>query len=203
MNTLTYIIQKFNLQTTRPGTEVIGSRNKELLEMFRDLGYKTGVEIGVERGVYSEKICKEVPGVMLYCIDPWKAYPSYREHVTQEQLDQFYKETQETLKPYGCKIIRGFSEEVYKNFPDGSLDFVYIDGNHDFLHTTQDISYWMPKVRSGGIVAGHDFRRTKHGAVNNVKDVVPSYAYAMNINPWFVLRTADGKSAPSWFWVKQ
>jgi hypothetical protein len=201
MNTFDYIIKRFNPQFGKYWTEIPGSRNNELLTMFRDLGFKTGVEIGVERGVYSERICRAIPGVKLYCIDPWKTYPEYREHVTQEQLDAFYEETKEKLKTYDCKVIRGFSEEVYRDFPDESLDFIYIDGNHDFLHTTQDIAYWMPKVRHDGILAGHDFRRTKHGAVNSVKDVVPAYAYSAGIKPWFVLR--EPKGASSWFWIKK
>jgi hypothetical protein len=202
MNTLDYINQKFKPQYNKFYGEIEGGRGKELLTMFRELGFKTGAEIGIERGVFSEKICKSVPGVKLYCIDPWQFYPGYREHVSQDQLDGFYEETKEKLKPYGCIVIKGFSEEVHKDIPDGSLDFVYIDGNHDFLHTTQDLFYWTPKVRAEGIVSGHDFKRTRHGAANHVKDVIPAWAYAHGIRPWFVLNEKETGTAPSWFWVK-
>ena len=201
MKTLDYIIQKFKPQFNKRWAEIPGTRDKELLEIFRDLKFEKGAEIGVERGAYSEVICKRIPNVTLYCIDAWEAYPQYREHVSQDKLDQFYKETKNRLKPYNAKIIKGFSEEVHKDFADGSLDFVYIDGNHDFLHITQDIYYWMPKVRRDGIVAGHDFVRVKGKYTNHVKDVIPAYAHAMNIDPWFVLR--EPKRASSWFWIKQ
>lgn len=200
MDTLDYIGKKFNLKSPGPGTNIPGSREVELLTIFKDLGFTKGVEIGVERGVFSEKICQANPQLTLYCVDPWKAYKGYRDHVSQEKLDLFYKETSERLSNYNCKIIRGFSEEVYKQFPDESLDFVYIDANHDFLHVTQDIYYWMTKIRKGGIVAGHDFRRDKGNYINHIKDVIPAITYALKINPWFILRSPDETS--SWFWVK-
>lgn len=198
MNTLDYIIKKFNLKKTGPGTYIPGSRSKELLDLFRELDFKSGAEIGVETGLYSEQICKTNPNLMLYCIDPWQAYPGYRDHVSQKKQDQFYLETQIRLAPYKHKIIRNYAEEAYRDFADNSLDFVYIDGNHDFFHVTQDIHYWIPKVRPGGIVAGHDYRRINGN--NHVKDVIPAYAYAKHIAIWFILYTH--KESSTWFWVK-
>ena len=86
-------------------------------------------------------------------------------------------------------------------FSDGTLDFVYIDGNHNFKNVANDIVEWSKKVRVGGIVSGHDFKRQKAGSsyICHVKDVVHAYAYAHGIKPWFVLR---GDKAPSWLWVK-
>lgn len=203
MNTLDYIVKKFNPQFHKYQAEIPGSRSKELLETFKELGFTTGAEIGVEQGLYSEKICQMIPGIKLYCIDAWKNYPGYFERFSQKQLSQFYLETKKRLKPYNCKIIRGFSENVYKRIPDESLDFLYIDGNHDFFYITQDLHCWTPKVRPGGIVSGHDFVRKKHDRVNHVKDVIPAYTYAHGIHPWFVLREPGRRAVSSWFWVKK
>lgn len=203
MDSFNYIIEKFKLEKVWAGTPINGSRNKELLDLFRELGFKIGVEIGTETGVYSEQIMKSIPDLTLYCVDPWKAYSGYREHLSQEYMDELYKTTVKKLKPYNCKIVRNFSEKAYKKFEDESIDFVYIDGNHDFLHVTQDIAFWSPKVRKDGIIAGHDFIRTKAHPMrvtNNVKDVVPSYAYGAGIPVWFVIQTTN--ESPSWFWVK-
>jgi hypothetical protein len=202
MNTLETIIKKFNLKNTplRPGTWVMGSRNKELLELYTELGFKLGAEIGVEAGIYSEEMCKSVPNLTLYSIDPWKAYGGYREHVSQEKLEALYKTAYDRLKPYNCYIIRDLSENAHELFQDESLDFVYIDGNHDFLHVTNDLEYWSRKVKKGGIVGGHDYIRRSGPYRNNVKDVIPAFAYANGIREWFILR--EPKGASSWFWVK-
>ncbi len=48
------------------------------------------------------------------------------------------------------------SSEAAKRFKDQSLDFVFIDGDHDYAAARQDILVWREKVKSGGVLAGHD-----------------------------------------------
>ena len=202
MNTLETVTKKFNItEKPHPGTWVKGSRNKELLELFKDLNFKVGAEIGVEKGVYSETICKAIPDVTLYSIDPWITYKGYREHVSQEQMDLMYQSTYNRLKGYQCFVIRDFSESAFSKFADRSLDFVYIDGNHDFLHVTQDIINWSKKVKVGGIISGHDYVRRSGIHQNHVKDVLPSYCYSQGISEWFILN--EQKGANSWFLVNK
>jgi hypothetical protein len=133
-------------------------------------------------------------------VDPWRAYKRYREHVSQEKLDEFMKEAHLRTYKYSRRVIRNTSVEAAKLIGDGVLDFVYIDANHEFLHVTQDISIWEKKVRPGGIIAGHDFtRRKQNGYQCHVKDVVQAWTYSHGIRPWFVCR---GDKSASWFWVK-
>lgn len=200
MNTLDYITKRYNITNPKAGTEILGTRHKDLLEIFRDLDFRKGAEIGVEQGVFAEEICKTNPQLTLFCVDPWQAYEGYFEHTEQEKLDNFHDETVKRLAPYSAKIIREHSEVAYKQFEDSSLDFVYIDGNHEYFYVAQDLHFWIPKVKPGGIVAGHDFRRNSRKFVNDVKDVIPSFAYAKRISPWFILR--EPIEASSWFWIK-
>ena len=174
-----------------------------LAQLFAELGFTEGAEIGVEKGVFSEILCQANPQLTLYSIDPWKAYREYRDHTTQEKIDEIYNEAVNRLKNYNCKIIRKFSEEAYKDFADVSLDFVYIDANHDAKHTWQDLTLWVPKVKPGGIVSGHDFVRYKgdYGLVNQVKDTVLKFTGENNISPLFALRDANERT--SWMWVKR
>lgn len=198
---LDIIAHKFVLDlSARSPIELPMSRWDGFPEFLRDLGYGHGAEIGVEEGVYSERLCKKIPYLSLHSIDAWLHYPGYRDHVSQEKLDRFYETAKARLLRYRVDVIRMKSVDAAPFFDDHSLDFVYIDGNHEFLHVTQDIAAWEPKVRRGGIVAGHDFRRDKNGQYQcHVKDVVQAWTYAHGIRPWFVLR---GDKSPSWFWVK-
>jgi predicted O-methyltransferase YrrM len=43
-------------------------------------------------------------------------------------------------------------------YDDASLDFVFIDGSHDYDSVCKDIDAWLPKVKPNGILAGHDYR---------------------------------------------
>ena len=54
-------------------------------------------------------------------------------------------------------LITGDSEEVANSFENESLDFVFIDAEHAYENIKKDILVWMPKVKNGGILAGHDY----------------------------------------------
>lgn len=167
-----------------------GGRNK-LPELFNELGYKKGAEIGVEQGIFSEVICKGIPGVKLICVDPWKEY----NRITQEMCDKYYQEALERLKPYDVEYKRMTSIEAVKTVPDESLDFVYIDGLHEFDPVMLDIILWSPKVRTGGIVSGHDFMQ---GYRMGVVTAVEAYTKGHYTPAWYITRGRE----PSWFWVK-
>lgn len=181
------------------------SRHRELLTLWRDLGYRVGAEIGVETGKYSEEICRAIPGIKLYCVDPWQAYDRYADHVSQSRLDNFYNVAVSRLihmNHFNVEIIRKTSLEAVKQFEPGSLDFVFIDGNHHFDFVVQDIIAWTPIVRRGGIVAGHDYKPEGSETIPipfGVIEAVNAYTAAHKIHDWFVL-TRD--RCPSWMWVK-
>jgi len=184
-----------------PGRVEIPDGNRvDLARLFGELGFRTGAEVGVEKGKYSEVLCQKNPGVKLYAIDAWQTFPAYRDHVTNEELEYFRAETVTRLAPYGCIVIKGLSTEVATRFDDESLDFVYIDGGHDFANVASDLSAWNKKVRPGGVVSGHDYtKKPGSGALNEVVEVVDAWMKAKNIHPWFVLK---GDRSNSWFYVK-
>lgn len=163
----------------------------DLAVLFAELGYKRGAEVGVREGIYSEILCKANPNLELLCIDPWE--PTFK--YTPRKTRRLYQETVDRMAPFNAELIKGYSLEVVKDIPDKSLDFVYIDALHEFDPVIQDIIQWVPKVVSGGIVAGHDFCHSRNGGV---VFAVEAYTRAHNINPWFL--TSHDKE-PSWFWV--
>jgi len=172
------------------------SRHAGFIELLKELGFGTGAEVGVETGSYSEQLCRGIPGLKLYCVDAWTSYEGYRDYVGQDNLDGFYETAKLRLAPYDATLIKGWSVDVARQFEDGSLDFVYIDANHTFEFVTADIAVWRKKVRPGGILAGHDFRRSRHNC--HVKDVVQGWTYSHGISPWFI---AGRDKSPSWMWV--
>ena len=129
------------------------SRN-EIPEFCVAMGYKVGLEVGIWEGEFTERFCKE--GIKMYGIDPWIA----RGRQSQTQQNDRCDRAIARLTPYDCEVIRKTSMEAVKDFADNSLDFVYIDGDHRYRFVIEDIREWSKKVRSGGVISGHDYACT-------------------------------------------
>ena len=177
-------------------------RSNELIDLFRELGFTTGAEIGVSKGNYAKVLCHGIPNLKLYCVDPWQTYKGYSEINDQAVMGDIFEQAKKKLAGFNCKIIRKTSMEAVKNFEPNSLDFVFIDGNHDFEYVINDIISWMKVIRPGGILYGHDY----HAGIaddesGNLNYAVQAYANAYKIWPWFVLRAR--RTGACWMWVKQ
>jgi predicted O-methyltransferase YrrM len=198
---LTYILNKYGVsREMRSPIDLPTVGRDDLALLFAELGYRSGVEIGVESGEYTEVLAKANPKATIYCVDAWKAYRGYRDHVTQEKIDGFLLNTRRRLAPYNCNIIQGLSMDVVGEFADRSLDFAYIDGNHSLEFVINDLIQWAKKVRKGGCIAGHDMRKVKGNGQFHVVQAVNAYTDAYKVKPWFVCRK---DRAPSFFWVKE
>lgn len=178
--------------------EIPDCDRNDLPKLFTELGFKVGVEIGVYKGHYSEVLCQA--GLKLYAIDPWLVYKDYAWlRSDQDEMERMYQRAKKRLAFYNCTIIRMTSMEAVKLFDDGSLDFVYIDGNHGFKSVTEDIYEWSKKVKIGGIISGHDYYNDeKRKFHSDVKYVLDNYTKAAHIKNWFVLKKDKDTS---WFWI--
>lgn len=163
-------------------------------------GFQHGVEVGVWRGGYSQELFKANPSLRLIGVDPWRAYGEYHDKKNdQARLDEARRGAVELFAKYtGGELWRVTSQKAAARVPDGSLDFVYLDGNHGREFIDADLAAWVPKVRSGGVVSGHDYaERTPADPGYQVKAAVDAFTADRGIAPWFVL--AKDKH-PSWFW---
>lgn len=70
-----------------------------------------------------------------------------------------YSETMNSIKDYENRaiMVRSLAEDVVDLFQDESLDYIYIDANHAYDYVKQDIELWYPKLKKGGLFAGHDY----------------------------------------------
>jgi hypothetical protein len=203
-NALNYIVNKFNIDVNADShlpIKIPETTREELAVLYSELGFKTGAEIGVERGAFSERICINNPQLKLYCIDAWEVYNTNDGYTSQEELDRYFSQASERLSQYNCKFIKKYSQNAVEDFPENSLDFVYLDANHNFDYVMNDIILWSPKVKNGGIVSGHDYvaNNVSHTFHYGVIEATNAYTKAHNITPWFVF---DGERSASWFWVK-
>lgn len=187
MNTLDFLLKRFNTENNGEFPFNLPFRRDELAKTLRDLGYKVGAEIGVDRGIYSEELCQANPELKLFCIDPWKDYDDYDDIKGQQEFEVRYNEAVNRLKPYNCTIIRKSSMSACKDFEPESLDFVYLDGNHSSKYLIDDLDKWSKIVKKGGIIAGHDYRSTlsSHGKWSVTRGV-HNYLNSNNIKELFL-----------------
>ena len=202
--TLSYIVKKFNLNLNQPQPVKIESVGRNgLAKLFADLGFKKGAEIGVDRGAFSEILCQANPQLQLFSIDAWSTSafedPLNTSKKMQKQFEEHYQDAKRRLARYNCKVIRKKSLDAVNNFDDNSLDFVYIDSNHNFVEVASDIYRWEKKVKAGGIISGHDYCHFPPTKDNHVKHIVDAYTLAFEIFPYFEL---GQDRYHSWFWVK-
>lgn len=117
----------------------------ELPAFLKEMGLTTGAEIGVYRGEFTEKFL--LAGLNVYAIDPWIGYSGAgRTEQVQTKQDTNFEEAKRRLSPYkNCIPIRKTSMEALPRIKDGSLDFVYIDGDHRFRFIAEDIYEWSKR----------------------------------------------------------
>lgn len=145
---------------------LLGNRGRVFSTLIDKYDIKVGAEIGVDAGRFSANLLVKSKIDLIYGIDCWLTRP-YR-----------YTEAVRRLAKYGnrCTLIHKTSEEAAVDFDDESLDFVYIDADHTYAATKQDIDLWWPKVKFGGVFSGHDyFVNTNSGDVG-VVDAVEEFA---------------------------
>jgi hypothetical protein len=168
------------------------SHRGHIVEIFNEAGFKFGAEIGIELGRFSRLLCDTIPELKLICVDPWQAYSRN----SQEREDKYYQNAKDRLEGKNVEIMRMTSLEASQKVEDNSLDFVYIDALHDFDSVMMDLLLWNPKVKSGGIISGHDF---VHYYQFGIIQAVQAFTQAHQIHAWYI---TTGEPTPSFLWIK-
>jgi predicted O-methyltransferase YrrM len=135
------------------------------------------VEVGVYKGksilYLAEALKKQGKRVGLYGVDTFKGSEEHDikgNELLLEYLNNvyFFRDNITTIMQPSVKAATQFA--------DGSLDFVFIDAAHDYANVCADIKAWKPKVKKGGMLAGHDYHHPPvYEAVRDTLGVVDVY----------------------------
>lgn len=109
-------------------------------------------EIGVDMGDFSEAILQHTSPQKLHLIDLWgteRYHQGKRKGVEQKFANEIAQQQVE--------LNLGLSTEVVNSFPEAYFDWIYIDTDHSYKNTLQELQLYSVKVKTGGIIAGHDF----------------------------------------------
>jgi hypothetical protein len=128
-----------------------------------------GAEIGVYRGEMSAQLLAGRPDLYLLMVDSWASQAEQPEayRATRDSHALLTATTQRTHfgRAVGAtrfalqrrEILHMRSEDAAALVEPGSLDFVFLDGDHSYEGTTADIAAWLPAVKPGGLLCGHDY----------------------------------------------
>lgn len=173
---------------------------------------KTGIEIGVDKGGFSNHILNRSKIQTYYCVDTWQDNfgSNYRPGEYDKDGNVRYQEARKTLCEHiqsnRAIMLRMTSLFASSSFGNQTLDFCYIDGDHSLEGIYLDLKAWVPKIKTGGIIAGHDYKDGPKSGINDyfgvqldfhVKTAVDyfcrRYGYKVNITGGRIL---------SWWFVK-
>lgn len=120
------------------------------------------VEVGVWKGrsacYMAVEIINSEKDIKFDCVDTWE-YVSTSDEIGEEQFKGLFDTFKRNIEPVKDRIgiIRTLSWDGASNYSDESLDFVFIDAGHDYDSVKKDLTAWYPKVKQGGVLAGHDY----------------------------------------------
>lgn len=129
-----------------------------------------GAEIGVYKGKLSSELLERLPNLCLFMIDRWAEYSqkeksgnkfSVMSQRNQDSFDAAHKKAEAVKVKYEPRafIFKMDSVSASGKFKNGVLDFVFIDAGHSFYSVVSDIEAWVPKIKPGGWICGHDYHR--------------------------------------------
>ena len=133
-----------------------------------------GIQIGSYRGESAQIFLNSNAFIKFYCIDSWiKGYDPadgtsnapFKE--IEEDFDNRFKNNKIIIK------IKNMSSKVFNMFEDNSIDFIYIDGCHRYQNVKEDLINYVPKIKIGGLICGHDYGGGGH--IAGVKKAVDEF----------------------------
>lgn len=135
------------------------------------------VEVGVWKGTSASymgvEILRSGKNIKFDCIDPFIAVGEEMQEfkITHEDLKNQFIENMKPLEGRYNLYTEG-SPKVTELYKDKSLDFVFIDGSHKYEDVVEDIKSWIPKMKKGGILSGHDYTSGWTEVVKAVNDTL-------------------------------
>jgi predicted O-methyltransferase YrrM len=147
------------------------------------------VEIGCWKGrstiFMADQIKSSGKDIKFFATDLWEPFRQEDGILFHSTMEEFLNNI-EPVKEM-ITVIKGSSHETHKQFEDASIDFLFIDANHDYEMVIKDIQFWLPKVKPHGVIAGHDYQ------FNGVRKAVDemfmgriNLKYYESTSSWFV-----------------
>jgi hypothetical protein len=144
-----------------------------------------GAEIGVFKGDYSKQLYAIAAPQKLFLVDPWanKLGDTYQKSMysnnSVNNMNEIYTNVcNEFTKPKyknNVDVLRIESKEFFEKISDELLDFIYIDGDHNYPGISEDLRLSYPKVKKHGLICIDDYTNKnwwKDDVINAVNEFI-------------------------------
>jgi hypothetical protein len=179
---VSYLMEKMP-DPSAPRPMILAVKNK-----YGDSKIK-GAEIGVAAGLHAVAILKQLNIELLHLIDFYKPYID-EPWTSPTDFSMLKPDAKINLKPYARRVRWHYakSAEAAKSIPSDSLEFAYIDANHSYEFVKQDIQNYYLKVKSKGILGGHDYCAECPGVIKAVDEFIAQSRLTLHVEEtdWFV-----------------
>lgn len=155
-----------------------------------------GTWLGRSAAFMAVEIANSGKSIRFDCVDSWEGTGLPGEYDAQKDVVQkgLFEQFRENLKPAEAfyTVERGMSHEVAQRYPDKSLDFVFLDAGHAYDAVSADLNAWLPKMKDGAIIAGHDFFTAPEGVGKAVRQLVPGFS---TVGSWWYVKIGGGSTS--------
>jgi len=147
--------------------------------LIKQNGFEFVVELGVKEGKLTAFLLANNSDLRMVAVDLFapinRADGPGVETYHDWNFEQIKREFIQRVEPYKNRVqlMQMLTTEAAPFVVDGNVDLVFIDAGHDYDSVIADIEAWLPKVRSGGIVSGHDYQQKFPGVQRAVAEKLP------------------------------
>jgi hypothetical protein len=106
----------------------------------------------------------------LTCVDTWHTPGGAADPDYPDRFEEFMANLRQMPHRDRISVLRANTIDAARSFPDGSLDAVFIDADHTDLAVAADIAAWLPKLKPGALLCGHDYGHPKFPGVKLAVD---------------------------------
>jgi len=130
-----------------------------------DVAVEVGTWLGRSAAFFISEMVKNNKQLKFYCVDLWGGPQDddFMNRFVSQNNGSIFNIFENNMKNCGFankySPIVGDSRKSAEKFENASVDFCFIDGNHNYDCVKGDIQAWIPKVKKGAIMAGHDIDR--------------------------------------------
>lgn len=151
--------------------KVHNSARQSVLNVIRFKNFKRGIEVGVQYGQGSEMWLDANVVEEMYGVDPYKTEIGEVSPIGKQVDDLTYGFAMGKLSKFRNRYthIKKTSMEALTDVPN-TVDFVYLDAGKDKKSIMDDLAYWYPKIKVGGIMFGHDYNHVSYPHITTIID---------------------------------
>jgi len=147
----------------------------ELLWLAEQAGERSTIaEVGSYRGRSTRALAEHTPGTII-AIDTWEGSNDFTPEQKAGLLEDFKKNMSGLDNVTPLKMA---SLEAAAALRDRQFDMIFIDAEHDYDNVKADIQAWLPRLKRGGLLCGHDFIDCYPGVLKAVGELVPGFGLA-------------------------